>query len=66
MLHHRQNLLGFYGFQRANDRFYLYQGHQKAPQIMMNMFVYNSKKHDRKQRNARKKEKKKDSSEGRM
>ncbi|CEP17611.1 hypothetical protein [Parasitella parasitica] len=55
MLLHRQALLDFYGFQRAKVRFYLYQGRQKAPQIMVNMLVNGGKKYNRRQRSKKKK-----------
>ncbi|KAI7901591.1 uncharacterized protein BX663DRAFT_562075 [Cokeromyces recurvatus] len=44
MLRHRQVLFNFYDFQRAEDRFYLYQQKQKAAQIMVNMIINGGKK----------------------
>jgi len=58
MLLHRHTLFNFYGFQRAKDRFFLYQGRQKASQTMVNMLVNGSSKYDRKQRNRRRKKRK--------
>ncbi|KAG2193093.1 hypothetical protein INT46_011883, partial [Mucor plumbeus] len=58
MLLHRHTLFNFYGFQRDKDRFFLYQGRQKASQTMVNMLVNGSSKYDRKQRNRRRKKRK--------
>jgi hypothetical protein len=58
MLLHRYALFDFYGFKRAKDRFFLYQGCQKAPQTMMNMLVNGSSKYDRKQSNRHRKKRK--------
>ncbi|KAI7899771.1 uncharacterized protein BX663DRAFT_478072 [Cokeromyces recurvatus] len=58
MLPHRQVLFNFYGFQRAKDRFYLYQQRQKAAQIMVNMIINGGKKYDRKQRKKKKRRRK--------
>lgn len=54
-LNNKDDLFRFYGFQGAKDRFHLYQGRQKAPQIMVNMLVNGSKKYDRRQRKKKKK-----------
>lgn len=59
MLLHRQVLFNFYGYQKAKDRFYLYQGRQKAPQIMVNMLVNGSKKYNKRRRSKKKKKEKK-------
>ncbi|KAG2191846.1 hypothetical protein INT46_010558 [Mucor plumbeus] len=60
MLLHRLTLFDFYGFQRVIDRFFLYQGRQKAPQTMVNMLVNGSSNYDRKQRNRRRKKRKRE------
>lgn len=55
VLDNKEILFNFYGFQTAKDHFYLYQGRQKAPQIMVNMLINGGKKYDRKQRKKKKK-----------
>ena len=58
ILEHKTELFTFNNFRRARDHFYLYQGRQKAPQLMVNMLVNGGKKYDRRQRKRKKKQRK--------
>lgn len=51
-------LLEFYGPRRAKDRFTLYQGKQRAMQLMVNMLTHGTSKYDRSRRNRSSKRKK--------
>jgi hypothetical protein len=52
-------LFTFYGSHTAKNRFNLYQGRQRAPEIMVNMLLHGDKKYNRKKRNKKKDKKKK-------
>jgi len=54
---HKDKLFAFYGKDTAKDRFFLYQGRQKAPEIMVNMLLNEDKKYNKKKRNKTKRKK---------
>ncbi|KAI9257816.1 hypothetical protein EDC94DRAFT_522238, partial [Helicostylum pulchrum] len=47
-------LFAFYGPRTAKDRFNLYQGRQRAPELMVNMLLHGTSKYNRKKRGKRK------------
>jgi hypothetical protein len=57
-------LFSFYGYQRSEEKFSLYQGRQQAPQMMVNYLVNGDKKYDRKKRRKRKKKQRMKRSKG--
>jgi hypothetical protein len=65
MLSNMDRLFTFYGFSTAKDRFNLYQGKQRAPEMMVNMLLnggakYNRKKRFKKNKKEKRKNKKKE------
>ncbi|KAG0931403.1 hypothetical protein G6F30_011222 [Rhizopus arrhizus] len=58
MLTHLDKLLDFYGKDTAHHRFQLYQGRQRAPEMMANMLTHGTAKYNRSRRNRKKKKKK--------
>lgn len=54
---HKDKLFAFYGKDTAKDRFFLYQGRQRAPEIMVNMLLNGDKKYNKKKRNKTKRKK---------
>jgi hypothetical protein len=59
MLSNMDRLFTFYGFSTAKDRFNLYQGKQRAPEMMVNMLLNGGAKYNRKKRFKKKNEKEK-------
>lgn len=55
MLAHMGALFSFYGFSTAKDRFNLYQGRQRAPEMMVNMLLDGGSKYNRQKRFKKKK-----------
>ena len=51
-------MLNFYGFNTTKDQFFLYQGRQRAPEIMANMIINGGSKYNRSKRSNKKKRKK--------
>ncbi|CEI95016.1 hypothetical protein RMCBS344292_09217 [Rhizopus microsporus] len=47
ILTHVDTLLAFYDYKTAKDRFYLYQGRQRATEEMVNMLVHGGTKHNK-------------------
>lgn len=59
MLSNMDRLFTFYGFSTAKDRFNLYQGKQRAPEMMVNMLLNGGAKYNRKKRFKKKNKKEK-------
>jgi hypothetical protein len=59
ILTHVGALFTFYDYKTAKDRFYLYQGRQRAAEEMVNMFVHGGTKYNKKKRKKRYRKKKK-------
>jgi hypothetical protein len=59
MLANSTVLFTFYGRQTRRSRFNLYQGRQRAPEMMVNMLLHGGSKYNRKKRSKRNKAKKK-------
>lgn len=59
MLAHFQRLFDFYGFPFGHHRFNLYQGRQRAEEMMVNILVNGTSKYDRTRRKRSKKKKQK-------
>ncbi|KAG1397538.1 hypothetical protein G6F60_008947 [Rhizopus arrhizus] len=59
-LTHLDKLLDFYGKGTAHHRFQLYQGRQRAPEMMANMLTHGTAKYNRSRRKRKKKKDKKD------
>ncbi|KAI9467949.1 MAG: hypothetical protein EXX96DRAFT_511099, partial [Benjaminiella poitrasii] len=51
-------LFSFYGFRTAKSRFHLYQGRQRAPQMMVSMLFNGGTKYNKQKRSKKKKKKK--------
>ncbi|CEG75786.1 hypothetical protein RMATCC62417_10776 [Rhizopus microsporus] len=58
ILTHVGALFTFYDYKTAKDRFYLYQGRQRATEEMMNMLVHGGIKYNKKKRKKRNRKKK--------
>ncbi|KAG0875676.1 hypothetical protein G6F15_010288 [Rhizopus arrhizus] len=58
MLTHLDKLLDFYGKDTAHHRFQLYQGRQRAPEMMANILTHGTAKYNRSRRKRKKKKKK--------
>ena len=54
---YKDKLFTFYDKNAAKDRFFLYQGRQRAPEIMVNMLLNRDKKYNKKKRNKTKRKK---------
>ncbi|KAI9483236.1 MAG: hypothetical protein EXX96DRAFT_479415, partial [Benjaminiella poitrasii] len=50
-------LFNFYGHHTSRDRFFLYQGRQRAPESLINMLLHGTSKYNRRKRNKKKKKK---------
>ncbi|KAG1047748.1 hypothetical protein G6F43_009818 [Rhizopus delemar] len=57
MLTHLDKLLDFYGKDTAHHRFQLYQGRQRAPEMLANMLTHGTAKYNRSRRKRKKKKK---------
>ncbi|KAG0871841.1 hypothetical protein G6F16_005603 [Rhizopus arrhizus] len=64
MLTHLDKLLDFYGKDTAHHRFQLYQGRQRAPEMMANMLTHGTAKYNRSRRKRKKKKKDKNDKKG--
>jgi hypothetical protein len=56
---HFPTLFEFYGFSTAHDRFNLYQGRQRTPDMMINMLLDGGKKYNETKRGPKKSKTKK-------
>ncbi|KAG0776031.1 hypothetical protein G6F22_012868 [Rhizopus arrhizus] len=59
----KSSLLDFYGKDTAHHRFQLYQGRQRAPEMMANMLTHGTAKYNRSRRKRKKKKDKNDKKE---
>ena len=54
ILTHVGTLFAFYDYKTAKDRFFMYQGRQRATEEMVNMLVHRGAKYNKKKRKKRK------------